>query len=340
MPANPRRVIGSMRTRFSTVVGVSDRIGMPRIGKLRLGIKKKTDKGAEYPAEIDYFRCDPDAHLLPAEREKLLAKFDEVYGERATVLHDVRLPSNDPEFVIPHPLEWWASGANGPKLMCQGNGQEATRLNVETGSWEPRACCQVAQCAEWESGKKCGMKARLRIFLPLVTVSGYWQIDTSSLYGLGNILDVVHHLQTMFGRLTSIPLVLSREAQGITFEAKTTTHYVLHLRAPNLTLLEFRALLAKEQTQKALPPASTTLEIIDEEDDPPEELLPEEVQESAVDPALLEKIHTAYDILGTSAPNRAVALNRFKGREADLLRKILDKIDTDANATGRKVATA
>ena len=40
------------------IKGVSEVRRLPRCGKIRLGIKKKTKEGVEYPAEVDYFILD------------------------------------------------------------------------------------------------------------------------------------------------------------------------------------------------------------------------------------------------------------------------------------------
>ena len=37
---------------------------LPRIGKIRLGIKKKHSNGREYPAATDYFVCPPEVQAI------------------------------------------------------------------------------------------------------------------------------------------------------------------------------------------------------------------------------------------------------------------------------------
>lgn len=296
---------------------------MPRIGKLRLGEKKVSAGGKEYPTETDYFRIDPDQHMAPEERQRLIARFAEVYGERAQILRDVYFPSDAKEFVFPQGLEWWGKTEAGSKKLCEGSGAEAVRLDVKNGGWVSRPCCQAAPCAEWDAGK-CKLLSRLRIFLPQVSMSGYFQIDTSSQVGTGNVLDLINHLLTMFGRLTSIPLVLSREPKPIVYEGKTTTHYVLVMRAPNVNLDEFKQIVSRNQF---LLPAAADVDLEVEHDDLPEELVPASVQEPAVDPVLLAKINAGFDVLGTNAANRAASLHQFKGREEDLLKKISAKVD-------------
>jgi hypothetical protein len=319
-----RPPIGTSRPRVTSVVGISDRVSMPRIGKLRLGEKKTSGSGKEYPSETDYFRIDPDPHMAPDARQILIDRFHAEYGERAQILTDVYFPSDVKDFAFSSSLEWWGKTQAGGKLLCQGNGVEAQRLNVETGQWESRPCCQVARCPEWEAGKS-KLMTRLRIFLPKISMSGYFQIDTSSQVGTGNVLDLINHLLTMFGRLTSIPLTLSREPKPIPYEGKTTTHYVLVMRAPNVNLDEFKQIVSRNQFLLAAGGGEVDLEV--PEEDVPEELVPAEVQEPAVDPELLTKIKAGFDILGTNEANRAASLHQFKGREEALLVQINRKVD-------------
>lgn len=259
---------GVLRRTFTEVAGVSDRQGMPRIGKLRLGEKGISARGAAYPKEIDYFRIDPDAGLLPEERQRIIEKFSRLYGERPTVLTDVFFPADSRPFVFPNSLEAWVRTEAGSKRICSGNGVEATRLDMATGTWNPIQCCHVADCEIFAAGR-CKLISRLRILLPRVTLAGYFQVDTSSKSSTANILDLINQLERLFGRLTSIPLVLSREPKAITYEGKATTHYILHLRAPNVDLDEMKRLVATNQL--ALSAAPAELEIDDE--DLPEELV-------------------------------------------------------------------
>lgn len=302
-------------------------MSMPRLGKLRLGEKKVAASGKAYPAETDFFRLDPDQHMAPEQRQDLIDRFTAAYGERPQILRNVFFPSDDKDFVFPNGLEWWGKSEAGAKLLCQGNGVEASRLVVSNGAWIPRPCCQAAECAEWAAGK-CKLMSRLRIFLPEITVAGYFQIDTGSVVGTGNVLDLINHLLTMFGRLTSIPLVLSREPKPITYEGKVTTHYVLVMRAPNVSLTEFKQLVAQNANQMLLTAGDVELEV--PEEDVPEELIPTDTQEPEPDADLMKKIAAGFDALGTTQANRLVHLQRFKGREVELLREINSRVDAAA----------
>jgi len=316
------------RLAISSVANISDRAGMPRLGKIRLGEKKKSASGKEYPAEIDYFRCDPDEGMQPSDRTLLLERYGLIYGARPTVLTDVFLPSDDRTFTFPNALEAWKKTAAGAKRWCYGDGVRASRIDFQTGDWSDLSCCHVQECPVMNAGE-CKLVSRLRIFLPKISMAGYWQIDTSSQASTGNVIDGLNQLEGMFGRLTNIPLALSREPKDMTFEGKVTKHFILHLRAPNVDITEFQKLLATRQL--ALPPAppnpTTEADDADIPEDVPEELVPEAIQEPAVDPELLAKINVGFDILGTSQAQRESSLHQFKGRELDLLKKISYRID-------------
>lgn len=316
-----RPPIGSRKPVYTQVHGISDRTGMPRVGKLRLGEKGVSTSGKEYPREIDYFRIDPDQGLLPDERAKLIEKFHLVYGQRPAVLHDVYFPSDIREEVFPNELAAYQRTENGAKKFCHGDGVRASRLNYETGLYVERDCCQVAECEIWNA-KKCSLKSALRIFIPKVTMAGYWQVDTGSQASTGNVIDLINQLLRMFGRLTSIPLVLSREPVPMVYEGKTNVHHILKLRAPNVDMDELRALIGRNQF--ALP-AAADLEV--DEEDVPEELVPATVQEPKPDPELMKRITDGFDILGTKEPERLVSLHKYKEDLPGLLREINNRID-------------
>lgn len=310
----------SARPLISTVANISDRAGMPRLGKLRLGEKKKTGGGKEYPSEIDYFRCDPEDGMAPEDRKSLIERYTTLYGERPARLTNVYLPSDDRSFVFPNALESWKRTVNGAKRWCHGDGVRASRLDFESGVWNEIQCCHVAECPVMNAGE-CKLISRLRIFLPELSMAGYWQIDTSSQASTGNVIDGLNQLEKVFGRLTNIPLVLSREPKPMTFEGKTNTHFILFLRAPNVNLEQMKQLVAKRQLALPAP------EIERDDDDPPQELIPDSVQEPEPDTETLAKIKAGFDILGTKDVDRAASLHQFKGREEALLAKINERVN-------------
>jgi hypothetical protein len=66
---------------MSPIKGISEVVRLPRLGKIRLGIKKERE-GTSYPEPTDYFVC-------PEEVKK-------VFGEKPQELR-IMFPSNNPE---------------------------------------------------------------------------------------------------------------------------------------------------------------------------------------------------------------------------------------------------
>jgi len=99
--------------RVTTIKGLSDKRRLPRLGIIRLGIKKKSAKGVEYPAEVDYF-------VVPPEVQKL-------YGEKPKEL-DVMIPLNEIEAVFPCAYKHYGSSKG---LKCSGDGEKAWRVNEQ-----------------------------------------------------------------------------------------------------------------------------------------------------------------------------------------------------------------
>ena len=113
---------------YTRIEGLSSTLRLPRLGKIRLGVKvKKRDKDKRcnhpdtetcwyctYPKDVDYFVVPPEV----AEK----------YGENPKEL-DVLIPCEDQSMFFPQALKCYRSN----KLWCKGNGQEATRINMETG---------------------------------------------------------------------------------------------------------------------------------------------------------------------------------------------------------------
>jgi len=55
------------------IKGLSEQRRLPRIGKIRLGVKKKSPRtGAEYPVATDYFVCPTEVQAVYGEKPKRL----------------------------------------------------------------------------------------------------------------------------------------------------------------------------------------------------------------------------------------------------------------------------
>lgn len=80
---------------------------LPRLGKIRLGVKVKNSQGKEYPRETDYF-------VVPEE-------IRDVYGEMPKEL-DILIPVENDEVSFPQALKFYGSSRG---LKCKGDGETA-----------------------------------------------------------------------------------------------------------------------------------------------------------------------------------------------------------------------
>lgn len=309
--SSARPPAGTKRRRFTSIPGFSDQPGFPRLGKVRLGVRSTSTTGKEFPKEVDYFVLDPDDALQPHYREELLRMFHEQFGERPTTIEGIMFVSADREEAFEQSLNWY--GQN--KLLCHGNGEEAERLNRESGQWERRAnCANSGQCPEWNS-EKCKMVTKLRFVIPSVSMAGFFQLDTGSKYSSANLRNGINLLEALFQRIHGIPLTLTRAPQVIEHEGKANTHYIVSLWAPNVNLDGVKQLAA--QSMLALPEPTEPLVVDDEEI--PEDIIPASDQQAPPDPELMKQIDTGFDLLEIKAAERLVRKNKYRGREAQLL---------------------
>jgi len=206
-----------MGQRFTRLKGISDERRLPRIGKIRLGIKKKSQKsGREYPAEVDYFVIDEPRHL------KRLG-----YADRPTELKKLRvwLPGEEVERVMPVALKYYkASG-----LYCTGNGEEALRRGDD-------GALQTVECpCPFLEQNKCRRMAVINVVVPEINVGGVFQIVTGSWNSIVDFQSGMDYVKALIGYCSGFDLALERVPTEITrVDPKTKkmskqTHYTLRL---------------------------------------------------------------------------------------------------------------
>jgi len=191
---------------YTRIEGLSSDLRLPRLGKIRLGVKvKKSKKDSRcnhpdldscwyctYPKDVDYFVVPPEV----AEK----------YGEKPTEL-DVLIPCNDPNMFFPQSLKCY----RGSKLWCRGNGQEATRINMDTGEMISVECpCEHYHGNEKPAEPKCFERANLMVILPKVGMGGCYQCDTGSVTNIIEINSAIEWIRGMTGRVAFVPLKLKR----------------------------------------------------------------------------------------------------------------------------------
>jgi len=202
----------TLKGKFTRIAGsFSQTRRLPRLGKIRLGIKVTNAKGtAQHPKETPWF-------VVPPEVEA-------VYGTQPTEL-DVMLPHDDPEVIFPQKFAMYGQTAG---LKCHGNGERAERLN-EKGEWIEMACpCDFLKTQENPKGA-CTEQSSLMVLLPKVSMGGCYQITTGSYHSTVTINSALDYIRALAGRLALIPLKLRRVPRTTHNEGKSQTHYTLEL---------------------------------------------------------------------------------------------------------------
>ncbi len=251
---------------FTRVKDLSDRRRLPRINKIRLGVKgisKKT--GREYPIETPYF-------VVPPEVSK-------VYGDKPTEL-DVMVPINSLDACFPTRLIWFGASKG---IKCIGDAERAMRIEEPDGTrykemMERECPCDLLD--NKDTKLKCSKRASLFIILPKVNVGGVFQIDLSSYNSIVDINSGLSYVEALVGRFAMVPLVLKRTPRETHYEGRKAIHYTLQLflDATDVNFINSLrestsrilagpryALPAPEIVNPALDEGATVVEVIDEE---------------------------------------------------------------------------
>ena len=196
--------MNGFKGRFSSIKDISDRRRLPRLGKIRLGVKMKSTKtGNEYPKETEYFVCPPEVQKH--------------FGEQPTEL-PVMFPIEDREVIFPQAYKFYGQSRG---LKCIGNGETAIEFTEEGGVDRECPCERL--------DKDCQRRAHLMVIIPRVSVGGVYQIDLGSYHSIVDINSGIDYVQAMVGRFSWVPLILKRVPRETHGGEKKTTHYTLHV---------------------------------------------------------------------------------------------------------------
>lgn len=241
---------------------LSDIVRIPRLGKIRLGIKitSKEKKNVQYPKATDYF-------VVP---EEVAA----VYGEKPTEL-EIMFPVEDSELFA---QQWLRAYSLTQGLVCIGNGIDAKRkvdtatgamADHETKQWEWREMtCDSQECPEYQT-KRCRRVMNLQFLLPNVPGLGVYQIDTSSFYSIVNINSMIKMLKGMLGRCSMVPLTLGLGPVEVSPpEITKKTVYIMHIKK-NIKLAQLAQIAQLPLARVLIPEPETEV--------PPDDLFPESV---------------------------------------------------------------
>lgn len=240
--------------RVTKIKDLSDRRRLPRLGSIRLGIKRKSTKGVEYPAEVDYFVCPPEVQAICGEKPKEL---------------EIMFPLDNPEEVFPQAYKYYGSSKG---LKCQGNGEVA--YYADNGNMVQKQC----PCELLEQGK-CKQSGTLMVMIPKVSVGGVYQIRTSSYNSIVDVNSGLDYVRALVGRFCMIPLKLRRVATETHHDEKKQNHYTLQVifdaDIQTLNALISNTTRVLEHSRQLQLPAPTDenpeldpVDVVDEEDVP------------------------------------------------------------------------
>ena len=283
---------------MSPIDKVSDIRRMPRLGKIRLGIKVQPEvEGKQpYPRATDYF-------VVPDEIKDFVGDFPKKL--------DIMFPKEEEDQFA---QQWLRCYSFTQGLVCKGDGVTATRkIDVETGDIAHRATkewvfrdgwgCDPDTCEQYLE-KQCRRVMNLLFLMPEVPGLGCWQLDTTSFYSIVNVNSCLELIKKLCGRISFIPLTLSLEPMevsppGIT---KKTVH-VLFIRS-EVKLIDIQRLAL-------VPPERVMLPTLHEEE-PPDDLFPgpvikaeavgQEAKEEAPPPEPVEE-KTPDDVVAEDVPD-------------------------------------
>ena len=242
-----------------SIKGVSEVIRLPRLGKIRLGIRRENDSGITYPVPTDYFVC-------PDEVKK-------VFGDKPVELR-VMFPTEDEKQWSGQYLRCYSASRG---LICRGDGETAlARIDVHTREIASKEStetelreitCNPAKCAYYQK-VQCRRVMNLQFILPDCPGFGVYQLDTGSFFSIVNVNSCLELIRGVCGRLSMIPLSLKLVEKEVQVLGKAKTVRVLSLTAP-YSLIEI-------QKYARIPPGQVLL-LPAPDGEAPDDLFPEEV---------------------------------------------------------------
>jgi len=223
------------------IPGFSDVTRLPRLGKIRLGEKKISQGGKEYPAALDHMSLEDVPWV--AEALGVATCHDDKSGKPTCKSLEVVFPLDEEHIIFPQARK--AYRQSGLFCVC-GDGKSATRVRVEDNKDEQGEAfiaeqglevkvgemfelpCPGDDCPYW-TAKHCKPIGRLLFMLPNVPRLGVYEITTSSWNSMVNVNSYFAFVRALAGRISMIPFRLTLRPQEVQPQGKKKTVYVLDL---------------------------------------------------------------------------------------------------------------
>jgi len=226
---------------FTSVVGISGKRRMPRLGKIRLGVKvKKAGSNTEYPIELPFFLVPDEVAAYYALGDKAYDRavelgytrsdglnFIKANGHRLAEELDIMFPMNDQQTIFPQSYRLYGS-SRGAK--CIGNGEKAVEMRYDEAGKPLERIDKECPCPELDKERGgCSLKGFLMVMLPKVNVGGIYQITVGSYNSVVDVNSGIAYTQGMIGRAAMVPLKLRRIPTITHGSGKKETHYTLQV---------------------------------------------------------------------------------------------------------------
>jgi hypothetical protein len=204
---------------MSPIKGITDKVLLPRLGKIRLGTRTSSQSGVNGTIQTDYFVC-------PDELKK-------IFGEKPRELR-IMFPTEDREQCACQYLRRYSDSL---QLLCRGDGQKAITWNsqrisdsVPTSSVAHliETICDPSTCRYYQVGE-CRRIMNLQFLVPDCPGFGVYQLDTGSFYSIRNINSALTFIRSISPRLSMIPLSLQLVEKDLYLEGCSKTIFVLKL---------------------------------------------------------------------------------------------------------------
>lgn len=238
------------------IKGLEQRIRIPRLGRIGLGVKKVAPTGKEHPTEVSYF-------VVP----EMIAKH---YGEQPIAL-PVRFPFDQPERVL-HSIFYVRRQGKTKTRQCDGE----CFTEIGRGGQDVEGKCRKPDNIYASCPDKCRATAKLAVVIPK-TPLGIWEVPIGGLQRIADVLAELRHFERAMGPLSRFLFTLVREPteeQYVKDDGSSAwrTGYPVHVRT-DFTVEEVMALRGEAMPEpKALSPALHEEDVIpdDEGDETPD----------------------------------------------------------------------
>lgn len=258
------------------IKGLSETRRLPRLGRLRLGIrvkKKNLDSRCNHKPEEMCRYC-----TIPRETQHFVVPVEvsRVYGEKPMEL-DVYLPIDDIEKVFQQRLNFYTAS----RLRCAGDGEKALRIFKDVPAAMKKDYPEDTEdldlvdfpcpCPLLESGE-CRRNGTLNVILPKVSLGGIYSVSTGSVHSIIEINSDIDFVRALLGRASMIPLKLKRVEQKIQYKDQPAkSHWILKLEFQG-SVDDVNKIM---ETKKLIPPIQFALP-------PPDRVEPGEIYDAEI----------------------------------------------------------